>query len=78
MRIKFTSNDQLLSMSDDQLNDYKNMLAHLINVRRRKSVETLSYEREICWVQRENDVRMRRKKIHQKYIAARTKAKYTR
>jgi hypothetical protein len=75
MRIKFTSNDQLLSMSDDQLREYKNMLDHLIHVRRRKNVETLSYEHEMSWVQREHGVRLQRKKLHHKYTTSRIKSK---
>ncbi len=68
MKVKFTSNDQLVSMSDDQLSNYKNMLTHLINVRRRKSVPTISYENEMSWVQREVSIRINRKKSHQRFV----------
>jgi hypothetical protein len=67
MSIKIKTMDQLSIESDNSLHDRLNMLNHLTSVYRRKELNTHDIEIELCWVQREIEIRKTRFKLHSEY-----------
>lgn len=57
----------LLKISDEELLSKLDAVKSMIHRMRKSDVDTSEIEKELCWLEREREIRDARKKIHQEY-----------
>ncbi len=57
-----------MRISDDNLNSQLNAMRAMIRRARKAGTDTIDAEKELCWLEREHELRELRKRLHEKYM----------
>jgi len=70
-KFNFISSDVIANMSDEDLNRQTKLLERQISRMRSSGPNSRNYEIQMCYFQRESQIRKKRQKIHSEYINSR-------
>lgn len=57
-----------MKLSDENLNSHMNAIKAMIRRAHKNGTDTEDAERELCWLEREAEIREKRQAIHKEYV----------